>query len=44
MVVHYQIGEEAVARLETLMKAVLKKEALNGEVEHEPEKLQFPTE
>jgi len=44
LVVHYQIGDEAVAKLETVAKAVLKGKSLNGTVEHPPEKLQFPTE
>lgn len=44
LVVHYQIGDEAVARLEKLMQAALKGEQLNGTVEHAAEKLQFPTE
>ncbi|KAI7023114.1 Aldolase [Hortaea werneckii] len=44
LVVHYQIGEDAVARLERLMQAVLKGGKTNGTAEHPPEKLQFPTE
>jgi len=44
LVVHYQIGDDAVARLDRLMRAVLKKQPLNGAVEHPPEKMQFPTE
>ncbi|KAK5127008.1 hypothetical protein LTR85_008367 [Meristemomyces frigidus] len=44
LVVHYQIGDEAVSRLEKLMQAVLKGKQLNGTAEHAPEKLQFPTE
>ncbi|KAF2157479.1 hypothetical protein K461DRAFT_284079 [Myriangium duriaei CBS 260.36] len=39
LVVHYQIGDEAVRRLEKLMRAVLKGEKLDGQVEHDPEKL-----
>lgn len=44
LVVHYQIGDEAVVRLENLMKSVLKGEELNGNVEHPPEKLMMHTE
>ncbi|KAI7281518.1 Aldolase [Hortaea werneckii] len=44
LVVHYQIGEDAVARLEKLMQVVLKGGKTNGTAEHAPEKLQFPTE
>ncbi|TKA65681.1 Aldolase vrtJ, partial [Friedmanniomyces simplex] len=44
LVVHYQIGDEAVQRLERLMQAVLKGKVLNGSAEHPAEKLQFPTE
>ncbi|KAK0278086.1 hypothetical protein LTR35_009408 [Friedmanniomyces endolithicus] len=44
LVVHYQIGDEAVRRLERLMQAVLKGKAINGNAEHPAEKLQFPTE
>ena len=44
LVVHYQIGDEAVSRLEKLMKVVLKGEKVDGTVEHPAEKLQFPTE
>nr|POF26321.1 aldolase vrtj [Quercus suber] len=44
LVVHYQIGEEAVARLEKVMQSVLKGRELKGHVEHEPEKLKMTTE
>ncbi|KAK4923801.1 hypothetical protein LTR49_008948 [Elasticomyces elasticus] len=44
LVVHYQIGDEAVKRLDQLMQAVLKGKKLNGIAEHPAEKLQFPTE
>lgn len=44
LVVHYQIGDEAIKRLEKLMKAVLKGKQLNGEVEHEPEDLAIKVE
>ncbi|KAK0255633.1 hypothetical protein LTR91_002558 [Friedmanniomyces endolithicus] len=44
LVVHYQIGDEAVQRLERLMQAVLKGKTINGTAEHSAEKLQFPTE
>lgn len=44
LVVHYQIGDEAVARLEKLMKAVLKNEQLDGQVEHRPEDLAIKVE
>ncbi|KAK5129378.1 hypothetical protein LTR08_003538 [Meristemomyces frigidus] len=44
LVVHYQIGDEAVSRLETLMQAVFKGKKLNGSVEIPAEKMQFPTE
>ncbi|GAB7352677.1 hypothetical protein MBLNU459_g3039t1 [Dothideomycetes sp. NU459] len=44
LVVHYQIGEEAVARLEKLMKAVLKGKSLEGHVEHNPEDLAIKVE
>ncbi|KAI6826124.1 Aldolase [Hortaea werneckii] len=44
LVVHYQIGEDAVVRLEKLMQVVLKGGKTNVTAEHAPEKLQFPTE
>ncbi|EMC93544.1 hypothetical protein BAUCODRAFT_245092 [Baudoinia panamericana UAMH 10762] len=44
LVVHYQIGDEAVQRLERLMQAVLKGRQMNGAVEHSADKMQFPTE
>lgn len=44
LVVHYQIGDEAVARLETLMRSVLGGQKVAGEVEHAPEKLKMTTE
>lgn len=44
LVVHYQIGEEAVKRLEELMKVVLKGKAVDGEVEHPPEKMAIKVE
>ena len=40
LVVHYQIGDEAVHRLENLMQAIFKDKQLNGTVEHGAEKLQ----
>ncbi|KAK3116247.1 hypothetical protein LTR53_003618 [Teratosphaeriaceae sp. CCFEE 6253] len=44
LVVHYQIGDEAVDRLDRLMQAVLKGKPVEGTVEHAAEKLQFATE
>ena len=44
LVVHYQIGEEAVARLETLMKAVLNGEQLDGSIEYNPKDLDVKVE
>lgn len=44
LVVHYQIGEEAVQRLEKLMRVVLKGEELEGEVEHPPKKMKINVE
>lgn len=44
LVVHYQIGDEAVARLEKLMKVVLKGEKANGTVDHRPEDLAIKVE
>ena len=40
LVVHYQIGDEAVRRLEKVMQAIFKGKQLNGSVEHGSEKLQ----
>jgi threonine aldolase len=39
LVIHYQIGEEAVKRLEKVMRAIFNCEEIQGEVEIEPEKL-----
>ena len=36
LVVHYQIGDEAVQRLEKVMQAIFKGKELNGEVKHAP--------
>jgi threonine aldolase len=44
LVVHHQIGDEAMERLERLMKAVLKGEEIRGEVEHPPGKMAITTE
>ncbi|KAK4985542.1 hypothetical protein LTR50_005878 [Elasticomyces elasticus] len=47
LVVHYQIGEEAVSRLERLMKEVLRGKGvhgLNGTVDHKPEDLMVKVE
>lgn len=44
LVVHYQIGEEAVARVEKLAQAVLQGKKLNGSVEHPPKKMKITTE
>lgn len=44
LVVHYQIGDEAVKKLEVLMKAVLKGEKLDGQVKHAPEDLELKRE
>lgn len=44
LVVHYQIGDEAVSRLEKLMQAVLKGKTLEGKVEHKPEDLAIKVE
>lgn len=40
LVVHYQIGDEAVRRLESVMQAIFKGKQLNGDVVHGAEKLQ----
>ena len=40
LVVHYQIGEEAVVRLENLMRAIFKGGNLNGTVGHDAEHMQ----
>lgn len=40
LVVHYQIGDEGVQRLEKVMQAIFKDQELNGSVEHGAEKLQ----
>ena len=44
LVVHYQIGEEAVGRLEKLMRAVLKGEQISGTIDHKPEDLAIKVE
>jgi threonine aldolase len=44
LVVHYQIAEEAVNRLETLMKHVLQGQKLDGTVEHDPKDLDIKLE
>ncbi|THZ59339.1 hypothetical protein D6C86_05795 [Aureobasidium pullulans] len=44
LVVHYQIDEEAISRLETLMKAVLQGKKLEGTVDHDPEDLNIKVE
>jgi len=44
LVVHYQIGEEALKRLDTLAQAVLKGKKVDGEVEHKPEDLAIKVE
>lgn len=44
LVVHYQIGEEAITKLDKLMQAVLKGKQLEGKVELEPEKMKIVTE
>jgi len=44
LVVHYQIGDEAVVRLQRLMKAVLQDKQLDGQVEHRPEDLAIKVE
>ncbi|KAG9624028.1 hypothetical protein KCU64_g19997, partial [Aureobasidium melanogenum] len=44
LVVHYQIDEEAVARLETLMKAVLQGKKLEGSVDIDPNDMNIKVE
>ncbi|PSK42221.1 hypothetical protein B9Z65_4135 [Elsinoe australis] len=44
LVVHYQIGDEAVQRLDKLMRAVLKGEQLDGKVEYDPVSLAIKLE
>ncbi|PNS18118.1 hypothetical protein CAC42_3563 [Sphaceloma murrayae] len=44
LVVHYQISDEAVERLEKVMRAVLKGEHLDGKVEYDPVSLAIKTE
>ncbi|QIW97741.1 hypothetical protein AMS68_003259 [Peltaster fructicola] len=44
LVVHYQIGEEAVQKIEELAKVVLKGEQNIGNVEHDVQKMQIETE
>ncbi|KAF2225464.1 pyridoxal phosphate-dependent transferase [Elsinoe ampelina] len=44
LVVHYQVGEEAVQRLDKLMKAVLKGEELDGKVKYDPVSLAINVE
>ncbi|GAB7364954.1 hypothetical protein MBLNU230_g5739t1 [Neophaeotheca triangularis] len=44
LVVHYQIGDEAVAKLKALMEAIFKGKALNGQVEHKPQDLEMKVE
>nr|POF12762.1 aldolase vrtj [Quercus suber] len=44
LVVHYQICDEAVARLEKVMQHLFKGEELQGDVQHAPEKLKMTTE
>lgn len=44
LVVHYQIGDEAISRLEKLMKVVLKGEKTDGHVDHKPEDLEIKVE
>ncbi|KAF4547609.1 Aldolase-like protein [Elsinoe fawcettii] len=44
LVVHYQVGEEAVQRLDKLMKAVLKGEELDGKVKYDPVSLALNVE
>lgn len=43
LVVHYQIGDEAVKRLELLMQAVFQGKEPNGTVEHDPKELRAAT-
>jgi threonine aldolase len=44
LVVHHQIGDEAMERLERLIRAIWKGEEIRGKVEHPPEKLAIETE
>lgn len=44
LVVHYQIGEEAIARIEKLAQAVLQGKELNGSIEHPAKKMKITTE
>ena len=44
LVVHYQIGEEAVQRLDRLMQAVFEGKPVKGSVEHAPEDLAINVE
>ncbi|KAK4507870.1 hypothetical protein PRZ48_001605 [Zasmidium cellare] len=44
LVVHYQIGEEAVRRVEKLAQAVLQGKELNGTVEHPAKKMKMTTD
>lgn len=44
LVVHYQIGDEAVKRLETLFQSLLQGQQLNGSVEHHPDDLKLNVE
>lgn len=44
LVVHYQIGDEAVSRLEKLMEAVLNGDKVDGTVDHKPEDLAIKVE
>ncbi|KAI5276181.1 hypothetical protein E4T47_01024 [Aureobasidium subglaciale] len=44
LVVHYQISEEAMSRLKTLMEAVLKGKELQGRVEYDPKDLNIKVE
>jgi threonine aldolase len=44
LVVHYQIGEEAVRRLDKLMRVVLKGEKSGGRAEHDAEDMKLNVE
>ncbi|EME49368.1 hypothetical protein DOTSEDRAFT_68226 [Dothistroma septosporum NZE10] len=44
LVVHYQIGDEALERVDNLAQAVLKGQQLNGNVRHDVEKMKITTE
>ena len=44
LVVHYQIGDEAVKKLDSLMRVVLKGEKSGGEAEHDAEDLKLNVE